>query len=112
MASARKASVYGRDHLTQPGQPRPPVGGLVGAVRPSRGCPMRITTTKPQGSMALWIACPFGLLMPAACPPEAGQPDGTLQIRARDGAHLDQFRARWCPTLGPTIKTPDMDYDV
>lgn len=66
-----------------------------------------------KGSMALWLCTPFGLLMPAAVPPEvaAKLPEGTVQVRARDAHHLAAFRDAYCPELGPIAQTPQLDYD-
>jgi len=67
------------------------------------------------GSMALWMMCPFGVLMPAAVPAETahklGLTDDTLQVRTREAATLDKFRQLYAPTLGPNVATPSLDYD-
>src|SRR6266699_3392750 len=70
-------------------------------------------SVKPEpGSMALWLALPFGLIMPSALPPDiaAGLPEGTIQVRARDPRHLQALSDQYLPELGEIIITPDMDY--
>ncbi|MDQ2873389.1 MAG: hypothetical protein M3Y33_00555 [Actinomycetota bacterium] len=66
-----------------------------------------------RGKMAYWLMTPGGILMPAAIPAEhaAQYPPGTLQVRARDAAHLDWLRTHYCPELGQTAATPEKDYD-
>jgi hypothetical protein len=61
-----------------------------------------------DGSFALWVFTPFGLVMPCVDPSE---PD-LITVRARDAAHLDAFREQFCPELGKVVLTPDRDYDV
>lgn len=61
----------------------------------------------------MWIFHGLGVLMPALRPP-ATVPEGdpqTMQVRARRAADLDRFREAYCPSLGPTQATPEMDYD-
>lgn len=62
----------------------------------------------------MWIAAPFGFLMPAIRPPKTVEPgdDRTLQVRARRAKDLDILRAEYMKgKLGPTIHTPDFDYE-
>jgi hypothetical protein len=62
----------------------------------------------------MWIFAPFGVLMPAKRP-EKYTPVGdlkTMQIRSRRGLDLDILRALYMQgQLGPTIHTPDKDYE-
>lgn len=62
----------------------------------------------------MWAMTPFGILMPAIRPPKTvkfGDPQ-TMQVRARRARDLDILRAVYMPgQLGPTIHTPDMDYE-
>lgn len=64
-----------------------------------------------QGSLAFWLMCPWGIIMPSAVPDGTDVPPGTIQVRARDAAHLDRFRDIYCPGLGKTMATPGLDYD-
>src|SRR4051794_18513239 len=62
----------------------------------------------------MWIFAPFGLLMPAEIPAKYKKPgqENTIQIRARRSKDLDILRARYMlGTLGPTLHTPDKDYE-
>lgn len=61
----------------------------------------------------MWIMTGFGILMPAIRPPKtiARGDLRTMQVRTRRAKDLDIFRAQYCPTLGPTIATPEMDYN-
>jgi hypothetical protein len=76
----------------------------------------------------MWIMTPFGILMPAALPEKIREeftrewnatPDleylivaWDLQVRTRDKRALTYLRKRYMRgTLGPTIATPEMDYD-
>lgn len=73
-----------------------------------------------DGSMATWLFCPFGLIMPSAVPAKVAEKlapkldcgaEDVLQVRARDAAHLDRFRELYCPQLSETELTPKFDYD-
>jgi hypothetical protein len=72
-------------------------------------------TYKPlpvDGSMALWIMTPFGVLMPALRPKYLLK-DGdkrTLQVRTRRAEYLDAFREQYCPDLGENEHHPSQDY--
>jgi hypothetical protein len=62
----------------------------------------------------VWIMTGFGILMPAVRPAKtvALGDDRTMQIRARRARDLDTLRAQYMQgTLGPTIHTPDKDYE-
>jgi hypothetical protein len=66
---------------------------------------------KVQGTMALWIMTPFGVLYPAIRPPEL-VPEGdprTMQVRSRRAEYIEAFR-RWCPELGDAEHHPGHDY--
>jgi hypothetical protein len=43
---------------------------------------MQVIKEPPSSDFAMRWFRPFGVLMPAACPPEANQPEGALQVRA------------------------------
>jgi hypothetical protein len=61
----------------------------------------------------MWIAAKFGFLMPAIRPPDtvALGDQRSLQIRSRRAMDLDRLRAMYMlGKLGPTLHTPDMDY--
>jgi len=62
----------------------------------------------------MWICSSFGILMPAIRPPKTVRPGDlrTMQIRARRARDLDTLRAQYMRgKLGPTIHTPDKDYE-
>ncbi len=62
----------------------------------------------------MWLMTGFGILMPAIRPPKTVKADDprTMQIRARRSKDLDILRATYMPgTLGPTLYTPDKDYE-
>ena len=67
---------------------------------------------KHEGTMALWIMTPFGILMPSAKPKHLIRKGDkrTLQVRARERAYLDQFRVQYCPELGKAVHFPTHDY--
>lgn len=67
---------------------------------------------KHEGTMAVWLCTPFGILMPSLRPAghiPAGDPR-TLQVRTRRAEYLDAFRDRYCPELGASEHHPDHDY--
>lgn len=70
----------------------------------------------------MWIMTPFGILMPAAIPDKVREEmisadmgdslEWDMQVRTRDRRALTYLRKRYMRnTLGPTIATPEMDYD-
>ncbi len=62
----------------------------------------------------MWIMTSFGILMPAEIPAKHRKPgdEHKLQIRTRREHELTILRAQYMPkTLGPTIYTPDKDYE-
>ena len=67
-----------------------------------------------EGTMASWIALPFGIFYPAVRPPrtiKSGDAQ-TLQVRTRRREYLDALR-QWCPELGEPQHNPAghaMDY--
>lgn len=75
--------------------------------------PATVGSYVTTGSLTVWIATPFGFLMPAIRPPDT-VPSGdtrTLQVRSRRAVDLDILRAVYLPgKLGRTLHTPYMDY--
>lgn len=68
---------------------------------------------KHIGTMALWIATPFGVLMPGTRPPhtyDTEADDRSLQVRTRDKDYIDRFRELYCPELGEANHFPGHDY--
>lgn len=68
---------------------------------------------KHVGTMALWIATPFGVLMPGTRPPhtyDAKTDDRSIQVRTREKGYLDRFRELYCPELGVANHFPNHDY--
>lgn len=61
----------------------------------------------------MWLMTSFGILMPAVRPADTIDPGDarTMQIRTRRAKDLDILRREYMPDLGPTISTPDMDYN-